>query len=72
MECVSVKSVCTSMTSTYMVEEDTSGQIPMQSSRVPTKDQNSYTTRETRVSPFVILLPKQCQFWAYFGFLHCL
>ncbi len=49
MECVSMKSVCTGMTrfsSAYnMVEEVTSGQIPTQPSRVPTEDQNSYSTR---------------------------
>ncbi len=41
-----------------MVDVDTSGHIPTQSFRVPTEDQNLYSSREMRVSPFVAKLPK--------------
>ncbi len=36
-----------------MVDEDTSGQNPTQSFRVPTEDQKLYSSREMRVSPAV-------------------
>ncbi len=53
-----------------MVDEDIPGPIPTQSFRVPTEDQNLYSSREMRVSPFVAKLPKTIrQFWEYFGFL---
>ncbi len=42
---------------THLEQQNTSGQIPTQSFRVPTEDQNSYSTREMRVSPFCRITP---------------
>ncbi len=49
--CFSEICVHNKFSSTYMVDDSTSGPIPKQSSRVPTEDQNSYSTREPRTSP---------------------